>query len=46
MSILLKPYASVPGRCRASGCFYLPDCNDVFSHLPAASIDVIVTSPP
>ena len=46
MSILLKPYASVHGRRRASSCFYLADCIDVFSHLPAASIDVIVTSPP
>ena len=46
MSILLKPYASVRGRRRASSCFYLADCIDVFSHLPAASIDVIVTSPP
>jgi site-specific DNA-methyltransferase (adenine-specific) len=46
MSILLKPYASVTGRRRASSCFYLADCIDVFSHLPAASIDVIVTSPP
>jgi site-specific DNA-methyltransferase (adenine-specific) len=46
MSILLKPYATVPGRRRASSCFYLADCIDVFSHLPAASIDVIVTSPP
>ncbi len=46
MSILLKPYASVRGRRRTSSCFYLADCIDVFSHLPAASIDVIVTSPP
>src|SRR5688572_14638157 len=46
MSILMKPYASVRGRRRASSCFYLADCIDVFSHLPASSIDVIVTSPP
>jgi site-specific DNA-methyltransferase (adenine-specific) len=46
MSSLLKPYASVPGRRRSSSCFYLADCIDVFSQLPAASIDVIVTSPP
>ena len=42
----LQPYASVPGRRRASSCFYLADCIDVLSQLPAASIDVIVTSPP
>ena len=46
MSTLLKPYASVGGRRRTSSSFYLADCLDVFSHLPAASIDVIVTSPP
>jgi site-specific DNA-methyltransferase (adenine-specific) len=46
MSILLKPYATVSGRRRASSCFYLADCIEVFSDLPAASIDVIVTSPP
>ena len=46
MSTLLKPYASVGGRRRTSCSFYLADCIDVFSHLPAASIDVIVTSPP
>jgi site-specific DNA-methyltransferase (adenine-specific) len=46
MSILLKPYANVPGRHHASCCFYLADCIAVFSQLPAASIDVIVTSPP
>ena len=46
MSTLLKPYASVGGRRRTSCSFYLADCIEVFSHLPAASIDVIVTSPP
>ena len=46
MSILLKPYANVPCRHHASSCFYLADCIAVFSQLPAASIDVIVTSPP
>jgi site-specific DNA-methyltransferase (adenine-specific) len=46
MSILLKPYATVSGRRRASSRFYLADCIEVFSDLPAASIDVIVTSPP
>ena len=41
MSVLLKPYATAgPAR------FYLNDCLDVFGHLPAHSVDVIVTSPP
>src|SRR5229473_1081073 len=45
MSVLLKPYARLPGRrgvCR----FFLSDCLDVFRHLPPQSVDVIVTSPP
>jgi site-specific DNA-methyltransferase (adenine-specific) len=46
MSILLKPYASVPGKGRTTSRFYLADCLEVFSSLPAASVDVIVTSPP
>ena len=45
MSVLLKPYASVPTG-RAASRFYLADCLDVFRQLPAASVDVIVTSPP
>ncbi len=45
MSVLLKPYASVPGR-RGVSRFFLSDCVDVFRHLPASSVDVIVTSPP
>jgi site-specific DNA-methyltransferase (adenine-specific) len=45
MSVLLKPYALVPGR-RGSSRFFLSDCRDVFRHLPAHSVDVIVTSPP
>ncbi len=45
MSVLLKPYASVPGR-RGHHRFFLSDCVDVFRHLPPASVDVIVTSPP
>ncbi len=45
MSILLKPYASVPyGRRTAR--LYHADCLDVFRQLPAQSVDVIVTSPP
>jgi site-specific DNA-methyltransferase (adenine-specific) len=46
MSTLFKPYATVGGRRRTSCSFYLADCIEVFSNLPAASIDVIVTSPP
>jgi site-specific DNA-methyltransferase (adenine-specific) len=45
MSVLLKPYAMVPGR-RGVSRFFLSDCRDVFRHLPAHSVDVIVTSPP
>jgi site-specific DNA-methyltransferase (adenine-specific) len=45
MSVLLKPYASITAGS-VSGRFYLADCVDVFTHLPAQSVDVIVTSPP
>jgi site-specific DNA-methyltransferase (adenine-specific) len=45
MSVLLKPYASVPGR-RGASRFYLADCLELFSQLPAHSVDAIVTSPP
>ena len=45
MSVLLKPYASVPGR-RGVSRFFLSDCVDVFRHLQERSVDVIVTSPP
>jgi site-specific DNA-methyltransferase (adenine-specific) len=45
MTVLLKPYARVPGR-RGDSRFFLSDCCDVFRHLPAHSVDVIVTSPP
>ena len=45
MSVLLKPYASVTAGS-VSGRFYLGDCVEVFAHLPAQSVDVIVTSPP
>jgi site-specific DNA-methyltransferase (adenine-specific) len=46
MSVLLKPYASVPGRRDSTVRFYLADCVAVFEQLPEASVDVIVTSPP
>ena len=45
MSVLLKPYAIVPGR-RGPNRFFLSDCVDVFRHLQPQSVDVIVTSPP
>jgi len=45
MSVLLKPYASVPGT-RGPSRFFLSDCVDVFRQLPPQSVDVIVTSPP
>jgi site-specific DNA-methyltransferase (adenine-specific) len=45
MTVLLKPYESVRGR-RGESRFFLSDCLDVFRHLPAHSVDVIVTSPP
>jgi site-specific DNA-methyltransferase (adenine-specific) len=45
MAVLLKPFATVPGR-RAANRFFLSDCVDVFRHLAAQSVDVIVTSPP
>jgi site-specific DNA-methyltransferase (adenine-specific) len=45
MSVLLKPYRIIPGR-RGDSRFFLSDCLDVFRHLPAHSVDVIVTSPP
>jgi len=45
VSVLLKPYASV-STGRVASRFYLADCLDVFRQLPAASVDVIVTSPP
>jgi len=46
MTVLLKPYASVPGRRNSTQRFYLDDCLAVFAQLPEASVDVIVTSPP
>src|SRR3954470_12578147 len=45
MSVLLKPYASITAGT-TTGRFYLSDCIEVFKHLPAGSVDVIVTSPP
>jgi site-specific DNA-methyltransferase (adenine-specific) len=46
MSVLLKPYAVVPGRQNSSSRFYQADCLDLFKQMPDGSVDVIVTSPP
>ena len=46
MPVLLKPFATVPGRSGMPSRFYLADCLDVFRQQPPHSIDVIVTSPP
>ncbi|MEP7304249.1 MAG: site-specific DNA-methyltransferase [Acidobacteriota bacterium] len=46
MSVLLTPFAKVPGRSKASLRFYSADCVAVFAQLPSHSVDVIVTSPP
>ncbi len=46
MAVLLKPFEKVAGRANAALRFYHADCLDVFTQLPAHSVDVIVTSPP
>ena len=46
MPVIQKPHAIVQGRHNSSVRFYLADCLDLFSALPARSVDVIVTSPP
>jgi site-specific DNA-methyltransferase (adenine-specific) len=46
MAVVLKPFATVPGRSGASSRFYLADCLDVFRQQPPQSVDVVVTSPP
>jgi len=45
VSVLLKPRDIVTAG-QSTAKFYLADCVDVFKQLPAASVDVIVTSPP
>jgi site-specific DNA-methyltransferase (adenine-specific) len=40
-----QPHTELTSR-RATFRFYLGDCLDVFSKLPASSVDAIVTSPP
>jgi site-specific DNA-methyltransferase (adenine-specific) len=46
MPVILKPYHIVNGRKGTSSRFYLADCIEVFNHLEARSVDVIITSPP
>jgi len=45
VSLLLKPFERVSFGAK-SARFYHADCLEVFRQLPAASVDVIVTSPP
>jgi len=45
VAVVPKPYASVRAGA-ATGRFYLGDCLELFEHLDAGSVDVIVTSPP
>jgi site-specific DNA-methyltransferase (adenine-specific) len=46
MPVLLKPYEIIRSPRGSTSRFYLGDCIEVLNHLPAQSIDVIVTSPP
>ena len=46
MPVLLKPYRVVKRSAGRTSRFYLGDCVEVLSQLPAHSVDVIVTSPP
>jgi site-specific DNA-methyltransferase (adenine-specific) len=46
MSVILKPFALVPGPGGTSSRFYLSDCVEVFQRMAPASVNVIVTSPP
>ncbi len=46
MSVLPKPYKVVPGARGTLSRFYLADCIHFMNHLPARSVDVVVTSPP
>lgn len=46
MSVILKPYRIAKGKQQSEAKFYLADCLEVFKHLAAHSVDVIVTSPP
>jgi site-specific DNA-methyltransferase (adenine-specific) len=42
----MKPYAIVTGRQASTSRFHLSDCVELMERMPAASVDVIVTSPP
>jgi site-specific DNA-methyltransferase (adenine-specific) len=42
----LEPYRVVPGRRGTTSRLYLADCIEFMEQMPAASVDVIVTSPP
>ena len=42
----MKPYAIVTGRQGSTSRFHLSDCVELMELMPAASVDVIVTSPP
>jgi site-specific DNA-methyltransferase (adenine-specific) len=46
MPVFVKPYRIVSGRRSVASRFYLGDCIEILSQLPARSVDVIVTSPP
>src|SRR5262249_55562519 len=46
VSVILKPYKTVPTGPGRSAHFHLGDCVDVLNRLDPHSVDVIVTSPP
>ena len=46
MSVLLKPYKTVPTGPGKSAHFHLGDCVEVLNRFEPRSVDVIVTSPP
>jgi site-specific DNA-methyltransferase (adenine-specific) len=46
MGIRVNPHKVVRTDSNSEGTFYLADCLEVFRALPAASVDVMVTSPP
>jgi site-specific DNA-methyltransferase (adenine-specific) len=46
VSVILKPHEIVKYGPDRTAQFHLADCLDVFKHLDAHSVDVIVTSPP
>jgi site-specific DNA-methyltransferase (adenine-specific) len=46
MGITVHPHKVVRTNTGAEGQFHLADCRDLLRNMPAASVDVIVTSPP